>query len=157
MEQALRNRRKFIHVWDEIEYLYWKIRYWLHMRSRRSGAKPFVIRLRKLLLLHDPQHEALLGVRCWAVPAEYELNLPEEIRFTKKGVDQLILLLGELWPDMPDYDWEDVRNELEILALLYAEDDQEEAAMKVLCQCRDICRERGIPFDEDDLRNRVLA
>ena len=89
--------------------------------------------------------------------ADYEQNLPEEIRLTKKAVEQLINLLGKEWPDMPGYDWEDVRNELEILALLYSEDDQEDSAMGVLRECRDICRERGIPFDEDDLRNRIRA
>ncbi len=150
-----KTRRKFIHEWDEIGYLYWKGAYWIHIRQSRLQATRFIERLKTLIDLHDPNEEALLGAMGQALFAEFHRDLVGEIKYTERVVRMVVKCI-EIMPD-PDYDWEDVRNKMEILACLYSENGQNGKALRLAKRIGVLCRKHSVSFDETALRKTILS
>ena len=156
MDEIPRTRRSFVHAWDEIDYLEHKAAYWLHVRHSRSRAKRFVERLRAMIEATDPNHEVILGAQVRALIADYDGDLEGEIRHTSYEVN-LLRRLCEIDVDRRGgrVDWTNVRDAMQLLALLYSENGQNDMAMKTLRSCQRLCKPRGIPFDARNLKRRI--
>lgn len=149
------TRRRFVHAWDEIDYLYDKGVYWLTIRHSRRRALKYIERLKTLLNRHDRERKALLGAMARALVAAYDGDLPCEIRHTERSVEMIQRAVTEV-PSCR-WDWEDVRTEMEILAALYSENGENRKALHYLKGIRTICRKHGVDFDEADLRRLILS
>lgn len=81
------HRRKFANEGDEIEYLYDKLLYWLHVRHEADKARPYAERLAKVLPKADPKNKAILGQECWSLVYEVRGNQPAAIKHREKEID----------------------------------------------------------------------
>ena len=79
------QRRRFANDWDEVAYLYDKLIYWLYQRENAGKARPFAIRLERLLPKVDPDHEAIRGAECRSLVDEAKGDLPKVLREPSTG------------------------------------------------------------------------
>ncbi|HUY35105.1 MAG TPA: hypothetical protein VMV69_20315 [Pirellulales bacterium] len=159
---APRDRRKFANEWDEIEYLYDKLLYWLYQRENVGKARPYAERLGSLLPRAAPGGETIFGEECWSLVYESRGDLPNAIEHRKNEV-RLIRRLHELARNvrqrdlvLKDYGHEDLSDRLDLLATLYHDAGELEHALSTLRESKRICEAHGIKFDGDDLLREYL-
>ena len=157
MLNPLPNRRKFVHAWDEIDYLYMKAAYWAHHRDQRRRAVRFLPRLKRLISRNDPKHEALLGLECMALIADVEGDLDCEIEWTKRLINRIQHGFKIMSKKQLGRSWADVRDELEILSCLYVENGQMDRAMATVKKCEILCKKHKIPFDAEAERKYLRS
>jgi len=151
------NRRKFVHEWDETRYTYDKAEYWLHYRRMPSRAKPYVERLRKLVAERDPNHEVILGARIRALIADFDDDLDAEIAYTRRVIDMSARFIQAGPPTTIGPTWSDIRDDLELLALLYADYNQQKEALDTVEEIAKFCFQHGLRFNKAELRRRILS
>jgi hypothetical protein len=157
------KRRKFANDWDEIEYLYRKLLYWLYEREDAGKAKPYAERLKALLAATDPGHESILGEECWSLIFEARGEISKaierrenEIRLMRRlhelasaSKNKSIALEGRGYDDMSD--------RLDLLATLYHDHGDLDKAISILHESKRLCDSHGIEFDGQDLLDEYLA
>jgi hypothetical protein len=143
------TRRKFIHAWDEIEYLYAKAAYWAHHRDMPKKAERFLPRLKRLVSRHDRNHEAILGVECMALISDLDGDLEREIYWSEFLINMLRKALKKISTKELGRNWGDVRDQMEILACLHSEAGRMDRALATVRKCDGLCKAHNIPFDAD--------
>jgi tetratricopeptide (TPR) repeat protein len=151
------DRRKFANHWDEIEYLYHKVLYWLYEREEESKARPFADRLGKVLAKADPKQEAILGQECRSLVYETKGDFPKAIAHRDQEI-RLIRRLHEISLGtateaitLRDYGYADLSARLDLLARLYHVAGQLDRAITTLEESKRLCKEHGIRFDAADM------
>jgi hypothetical protein len=147
------TRHKFAHEWDEINYLHYKLLYWLYEREDGRAARRFADRLDKLLRQASPDHEAILGEECWSLVWETRGDLDQAIEFRENE----IRLIRRLWRSAADspvrdavlkgYGLGDLSGRMDLLAGLYHDAGRMDDAIKTLRQSQQLCAEHSVPFD----------
>jgi hypothetical protein len=157
------QRRKFANDWDEIQYLYDKLLYWLYQREVPAKARPFAERLERLLARADPDHEAIFGQECRSLVHETKGDLRRAIEHRENEV-RLIRRLHEISRGTPGeqaalrgYGYDDLSDRLDLLAVLYHDSGSLDKALNTLRQSQRLCQSHGIPFDGEDLLAEYLA
>ena len=155
-------RRRFVNEWDEIGYLYDKLLYWLYQREDAVKARPYAGRLQRLLPNADPDHEAILGEECWSLVYETEGNYVGAIKHRENEI-RLIRRLHELVRIAPNaaaaiegYDYADLSDRLDLLAMLYHDVGHLDNAVATLKESQKLCEEQGLDFDGEDLLDEYL-
>lgn len=122
-------------------------------------------RLEKLLNAEASDHQAILGEACWSLLCELRGDLTSAISYRRNEVR----LIRKLWrsaeqsPEatrrviMKHYDYSDLADRLDLLAILYHDSGQLKKALRTLWQCREFCEIIGIKFDGKDLLREYLA
>ncbi len=157
------TRRKFRTKWDEIDYLYHKLLYWLYDREDRRKARPFAERLEQLLKKASSDPEAIFGHECWALVYEFKEDMPKAIK-QREEVVRLIRRLHDISRDTPHwdfiknnaYDLGDLSDHLDLLATLYHDSGDVDRAIRTLEESQQFCQEHGIPFDGQDVLREYL-
>jgi hypothetical protein len=156
------QRRKFANDWDEINYLYDKVLYWLYQREAPAKARPFAERLERLLAKADPDHEAIFGEECRSLIEETKGDLGRAIEHRENEV-RLIRRLHEISRGTPGeqaalrgYGYDDLSDRLDLLAVLYHDSGNLDKALSTLRQSQRLCQAHGIPFDGEDLLAEYL-
>jgi hypothetical protein len=151
------KRKPLASRWDEIAYLRDKLLYWLYERVALSQARPYAKRLARLLPQADPGHEAILGEECWSLVYETGQDLDQAIQHRENEI-RLIRRLwrlsrGKPWADaaLEDYRPDDLGDRLDLLAILYHDDDRLDQAIKILQESKRLAGRHGFPFDGADL------
>ncbi len=157
------DRRKFTGVWDEIDYLYQKLLYWLYQREEAARARPYAKRLAQRLGKADPDHEAIFGEECWSLVYETRGDLRKAIEHRENEV-RLIRRLHDISRDTPsehlmlrEYGYDDLSDRLDLLATLYHDSGELDKALTVLEESRQLCELKEIPFDGEDLLKEYSA
>src|SRR5262245_52941725 len=150
------DRHKFAGMWDEIDYLYHKLLYWLYQRADTETARHYTERLELLLLQADPNHESILGEECWSLVYEANGNLTEAIKHRENE----IRLIRELYAEskgqpyekiaLEGYDISDLIDRINLLAVLYHDSGDVDKAITLLRGSRSLCIRHAIPFDAED-------
>ena len=146
------------YVWHEIDDLYHEVLKRFYEKNRPDKAAPYAIRLLRLLEMHDPNCEAMLGMSGRSLVAELDGDYEEAIRYRKMELAGVKKLLEEVKPDvleMMQMDASDYSDRLDLLACLYLDSRQYEAALATLAESEAYCKEHGIPFDGKDVRADV--
>jgi hypothetical protein len=161
--KASQTRRKFYHDWDEIDYLRLKILHWFYEREDRRKALPFCARLQALLERTPDAHEAILGEECWSLICEVRGDLAGAIAYRQREIE-LIKRLHRISINTPGrdivwrgYDYSDLSDRLDLLAILYHDAGNLPQAIRVLRESRQLCKRHGIAFDGADLLRDYLA
>jgi tetratricopeptide (TPR) repeat protein len=161
--KAIPSRRKFDGDWDEIDYLYMKILRWFYEREDRRKALPYCARLQALLERTPDVHEAILGEECWSLLCEVQGDLMGAIAYREHEIE-LIKRLHRISVNTPgrdiilrEYDYSDLSDRLDMLAILYHDAGDIAKAIQVLKESRRLCKRHGIPFDGADLLRDYLA
>lgn len=147
-----RIRRTFRSVWDEIEYLYHHVLYWLYDKGEKEPAYPFAFRLQRLLDKQDPRTQSLLGMDSRAVMAELSDDWDDAARHRNMAVKALTKLrrMGQL--ANANLGPEDISDRLDLLALNYLDAGHLDKAWNTIRRSERLCREAGIPFDGADVK-----
>ena len=154
-------RYKFANEWDELEYLYHQLLYWLYEREDASKARRYADRLEQLLPNADPDHQAIFGEECWSLVYETKGNLRKAIEHRKNEI-RLIRRLHDISRNAPyedlilrDYGYDDLSDRLDLLAVLYQKNGQLDQAMDTLIESKRLCQEHGIKFDGADILREI--
>jgi tetratricopeptide (TPR) repeat protein len=154
-------RYKFANEWDEVDYLYHQLLYWLYERENASKARGYANRLEQLLPKADPDHQAIFGEECWSLVYETKGNLPKAIEHRKNEI-RLIRRLHDISRNAPyehlilrDYGYDDLSDRLDLLAVLYQKNGQLDQAMDTLIESKQHCEKHGIRFDGEDILQKI--
>lgn len=155
-------RRKFAHAWDEIDYLHFRLLYWLYERADPAKARPYADRLQRILRKADPNHQVLLGAECRSLVCETKGDIRGAIEYREHE----IRLIRKLWiisrgtPSeefaLQDYGPADLSDRLNLLALLYRENGELDKAIATLLESKQLCEEHGTRFDGEDILEECL-
>lgn len=160
-KQAVRNRRRFADVADEIEHVYQKLVFWHCRKSGDVRARQYAARLKKLLLRDETIPGSIFGEECWSLIFEVEGDVRHAIRHRENEI-RLIRRLHEITPgeqfDLVSswYGHSDLSDRLVILADLYHQIGQTDRAIRILRESKALCRRHGIPFDGEDILEELL-
>jgi hypothetical protein len=156
------DRRKFANAWDEVEYLYHKLLYWLYERAESARARAFAQRLGRLLSRVSPGHEAIFPEECRSLICEARGDLPGAIEHRENEI-RLMKRLHEISRDTPQreeilrlHGYEDLSDRLDLLAVLYHESGQLDRAVETLRKSKRLSEQHGIAFDGADLLQEYL-
>lgn len=156
------DRRKFANEWDEIDYLYDKLLYWLYQREDAGKANPFAERLERLLPTTSPDHGSIFGEECWSLVHETKGDFASAIKHRNSEI-RLIRRLHEIALALPKnefalqgYGYQDLSDRLDLLAGLYLSSDQLDKAITLLQESKRLCEAHGIPYDGKDLLKECL-
>jgi hypothetical protein len=147
------SRRKFANAGDEINYLRDKLLYWLYERGAPRKARAFGDRLGPLLERGGLDGGTILGEECRSLIAETRGDLVEAIRHRENEV-RLIEHLHRISADTPHwgvirraYDYDDLSDRLDLLAILYHDSGQLQRAISTLQGSKQLCERHGMRFD----------
>jgi hypothetical protein len=151
------DRRKFANAWDEIEYLYSKLLYWLYQREDNGKARRYADRLERILRKADPNGDAILGQECRSLICETRGDLAAAIKHRENEI-RLIRRLHESIRNTPhqefalkDYGYDALSDRLDLLATVHRENGNLNKALAVLRESQELCKANGIRFDGEDL------
>lgn len=156
------TRKRFHGEWDELEYLYRKIIYWLYGRGDLRRALDFRDRFEQLLWQIATSHDAIFGEECWSILSELEGNLRGAIRHREREID-LILRLWEVSEHSPAkdvalsrYGSDALCDRLDLLAMLYHDAGDLDRAIVLLVESKRLCESTGSSFGWEDLLQEYL-
>lgn len=157
------KRRKFANDWDEIDYLYQKLLYWLYEREEIGKAAPYAERLARLLPAVDPVHETIFGEECWSLIYETRKDFLKAIEHRENEI-RLMRRLHELSPRSANESLalegrghDDLSDRLDLLATLYHDSGNIDQAIFLLRESKHLCDVHGINFDGKDILDEYLA
>lgn len=156
------KRRKFANDWDEIEYLYQKLLYWLYERDEARKAAPYSERLERVLAAADPNHESIFGEECWSLIYETRGDIAKAIEHRENEI-RLMRRLHELTRQsaknslaLEGRGYDDLSDRLDLLATLYYGGGDLHKAIALLRESRELCESAGSRFDGEDLLKGYL-
>jgi hypothetical protein len=157
------TRRKFTGPWDRIDYLYRRVLYWLYDRGRASKARAFARPLKALLKRHDREPGSIFPEECWSLVYEAEGDLAQAIAHRQDEIRLIerYLQLAEQSPRkdtlLAIYDYGDLRDRLDLLAILCHDAGDVRRAIELLHQSREQCRRHGLEFAGQHLLDEYTA
>ena len=157
------KRRKFANDWDEIEYLYQKLLYWLYEREDAGKSLPYAERLERLIAATDPSHESILGEECWSLIFEARGDISKAIECRENEIC-LMRRLHELTAASKNKSialegrgYDDLSDRLDLLAPLERDRGDLDKAISILHESKRLCDSHGIEFDGQDLLDEYLG
>lgn len=162
ISQAPPTRRRFQSIWEEVRYLCNKAEYWLHIHRSPAKARPYARRLKRLLKRADPHGESILGQECRCLICEVEGDSAGAIRHREDEIRKIrrlhVVTPKEQWDyACSGYDYDDLSDRLDLLALLYDGIGQTGRAIRILRESKALCAKHGIPFDGEDILQELLS
>ena len=147
--------------WREIDDVYHQLLYWYYDRENLQKARPIARRLERLLSEVNPQ--TILGESAWALVLECKGDLhgalqhrQNEIRLMRRLL-QISAKASDPKAFLKHYDFTDLSDRLDLLAILYRDTGNLEQAIKILRQSKSLSKNHGIPFDGKNLLEDYLA
>jgi tetratricopeptide (TPR) repeat protein len=157
------SRRKFADAWDEIDYLYHKLLYWLYDRGDPRKAQEFCDRLEQLLDRESPGVETVRGEECRSLISEARGDLggaiahrEREIRLMKRLLEAAMNSPGKDYV-LRNYNYGDLSDRLDLLAVLYHDTGDLDRAIATLQESRQLCLEHRGEFDGQDVLEEYLC
>jgi hypothetical protein len=161
-KKATLKQQKEGRQWDEIRALYDKVLYWYYEEESPVEARPFAVKLEGLLKKVSAHHETILGEECWSLIHELKGHYRQAIKYRENEI-RLIKRLQELARGkangqaiMRRYDYSDLCDRLELLAMLYHRAGNLDKAVSVLQECERLCDQHKLAFDAGDVLEAYL-
>ncbi|HEV2950368.1 MAG TPA: hypothetical protein VGX70_23510 [Gemmataceae bacterium] len=149
--------------WQDIDDLYRHLLCWHYDRQNTRKARQLAGRLKRHLLATSSDEHTILGEGAWALVLECLGDLPGAIKHREKEI-QLIKRLLQISSKSPNpkvilkyYDYSDLSDRLDLLAILYHDTGNLDQALKILRQSKQICEKHEIAFDGKNLWKDYLA
>jgi tetratricopeptide (TPR) repeat protein len=136
----------------------------LYERQNAARARRYAKRLKQLVKAFDPNAESAYAQECLSLTFEAEGDREQAIRHRKNEI-ALIRRLHELahGPDaahtdyiLGQYSYADLRDRLELLAMLYHDNGDINNAINMLEEAKELSLDHGIPFDSEDLIRQYM-
>jgi hypothetical protein len=142
---------------DELDKLYVELLHFFYEEEDRARAAQVAERLEAALRDRPDFADSIRGEEVRSLLAELHGDLSNAIRSREREVRK-ILELHSLAVNTPSwdyvqrqYDYSDVSDRLDLLAMLYAEQGDIESAIRTLHESRQFCESHHVPFDGQDL------
>jgi hypothetical protein len=146
-----------------LDRLYDQLVYCLYDRQSSGRARPYANLLETCLAKSGDSVGAIFAEECRSLIDEAQGDLEGAIRHRTKEID-LIKHLHQIAHGTPDeataleeYDYDDLRDRLVLLAMLYHDSGRLDKAIETLVAARELCEARGIEFDEEDLLHEYVV
>jgi hypothetical protein len=160
-----KNGRKPRGGWPEIKWLCYEVVDVLYGHKDRRRLTRLCNRLERLLEHEDPKQEAILGQECRALICEARGDLAGAIAHRENEIRMRKRLLQTIHDPpteadryiLKNYDYEDLSDRLDLLAILYHDAGQLKKAIRTLWQSRELCELHGVKFDGKDLLRDYLT
>jgi tetratricopeptide (TPR) repeat protein len=149
--------------WREIDDLYHRLLYWYYERGNRQKARPVARRLERRLTQTASGEKIILGEAAWSLVLECKGDLLGAIKHREKeiGLIKRLLQISAKSANgdsiFKHYDYADLSDRLDLLAILYHDAGNLDQALKVLRQSKVLCDKHGIRFDGQELWDDYLA
>src|SRR5262249_14653990 len=151
------NRQKIADASDQMSRLYDSLVYWLYEREDARRARPFAHRLQQWLAKKGTQAGTIFAEECRSLIHEAKGDLKKAIKHREKEI-RLIRRLhararGTAQEDFvfQQYSYADLKDGLEILAMLYHDVGDLAKAVAALHESKQLCENHGIEFDSEAL------
>ncbi len=149
------------HGREEPDYLYHKVLLWFYEHGDRRRTRPFAERLAKAIEQNPAYRGTIFAEECWSLIFESRGDLDKAIKYRRQEIEK-IRRLHEITLDTPQrasilkhYDFQDLADRLDLLALLYQEQGNLAKAREVLHESRALARRHRFPFDGKDILREV--
>jgi hypothetical protein len=144
-------------IGDEVDALYHALLHAFYEDEDKQRARPIASRL-VLLLANNPEvAESIRGQEIQSIIADLQGNLEEAIRHRRSEIGKIQALHRATWGTSAwdyafrQYDYGDLSDRLDLLAILYADQGEWERAVETLEESRRFCEANNIEFDGRDL------
>jgi hypothetical protein len=148
---------KTAHKTVDMDQLHNDLLTWLYERRNARRTRVVANRMAKVLAQFNPAPESIFVEECRSLVCEARGDLAKAIKHRKNEI-RLIRRLHKLSVNTKhedfvfgQYDYDDLRERLDILEMLYREKGDLDKAVRTLKESRRFCRKHGIKFDCDDL------
>jgi hypothetical protein len=142
---------------DSLDRLYNQLVTWLYERQDIRRALPIAHRLKRLLSQFDPRPKSIFVEECRSLVAEATGDLQSAIKHREKEIRLIRRLHGTSQGTesegyaLRQYDYADLSERLDILAMLYHAGGDLGKAIKTLRESRRVCASHRIRFDGEAL------
>src|SRR5260370_28195733 len=131
--------------WGRIRDLYHEMLYWFYEKGERDEALKVADAFETWLKKVSDEHEAVFGEECWSLLFELRGDLEKAIEHRENEIRLLERLLkitsdSERLRKSTGYDYSDLADRLELLAILYHDAGRLDQAIDSLKKSRRICR-----------------
>ena len=158
MMRKVPNRRpKPGRVADGIEDLYLQFLQAFYEAENRALARQIGVRLQAALAVRPDLGDSIRAEEIRSLLAELRGDVVEAIRSRESEIRKILELhtLAKTTPTrsyvLRHYDYSDISDRLDLLAMLYAEQGNLERAKATLQESKQFCESHHIPFDGQDL------
>lgn len=148
---------------DSADSLYWALLEKHYGENDHVAAKAIADRL-LVILAEDPSfRSSIRGEEIRSIAAELDGNLTEAIEARQAEIRKILELHTlsvhtKSWAYVEkQYDFSDVGDRLDLLALLYDDQGSTHRAIDTLLESKEYCQARGIPFDGQDILDELTA
>ena len=152
-----------VRTWRKIDDIYHQLLNWFYDKQNLQRARPIAKRLERLLSEVTSDQQTILGEGAWSTVLECKGDLVGAIKHRENEI-RLMKRLFQISSKAPDpkavlkhYDYPDLSDRLDLLAILYHDTGDLEQALRVLRQSKLLCENHGIPFDGKNLLEDYLA
>jgi hypothetical protein len=149
--------------WVEIDALYHRLLHWFYGKHDGAKAREIADRLEVALGKVSEGKSSIKAAECRALIAEIRGDLDEAIKQREKEI-RLTRRLHKISLDTPGrdyvlrrYDFSDLSDRLDLLAILYHDAGNLEKAIQVLRRSQRLCKAHGIAFDGANLLEEYTA
>jgi hypothetical protein len=156
------DRRECTDASRQIGRIYDKLVYWLYQRHDERRAQPYADRLRLWLADCGSEVGSIFVEDCWSLIHQAKGDLAKAIKHRENEI-RLMRRLHELAQNTAganfvfrQYSYADLRDELDLLAILYHDSGDLDKAISVLQKSKNLCQKHGIRFDGEDILREYL-
>jgi hypothetical protein len=142
---------------DEIEALYQELLVAFYEDENVEAARAIASRLEAALSNRPEVADSIRAEEIRSITAELQGDLAEAIRYRQREI-RMIHELHRLTQDtaareyvMRQYDYSDLSDRLDLLAILYADQGDYQRAVSTLQESKQLCESHQIEFDGQDL------
>ena len=147
----------------DAEALYFELLKWFYDKADAIRARAVAARLREVLASLPEFAQSIRGEEVRSLIAELDDDLATAIR-SREAEIRKILELHSLSLNSPSwatvkrlYDFGDVSDRLDLLAILYDKSGDAARALATLLESKQYCQAHGVPFEAQDLLDELEA
>jgi hypothetical protein len=155
--KAAIKRRKPLDGADDVEALYSQLLHLFYDKADREQAETVARRLEGTLAARPDLAGSIRAEEVRSLLAELRGDLAEAARSREAEIRKILELhlLSVNTPSWPfvlrQYDYSDLSDRLDLLAILYADQGDLDRAVATLQESKQLCESHGVPFDGKDL------
>lgn len=156
-----RSKREIIPQTDSVESLYLDLLHQVYDVDDRNGARRVAKQLEKLIVAQPEYNGSIRGEEIRSLIAEVRGDLPAAIESREAEIRKILELhsiaanTANYTYVLRQYDFSDVSDRLDLLAILYDQQGNTDRAIAILIESKRFCESHQILFDGQDLLDEL--
>ena len=139
-------------TWEQISQMYDRLVYWLYERQDADRARSYADRLEKTLARNETEAGAIFAEECRSLIYEARGDGKQAIKHREKEIALIRRLHARARNTLNEryvfrqYSYADLRDRLEVLAMLYREQGDVDKAVATLQRAKHFCKKHRVSF-----------